>query len=272
MSDADSLTALSSKEIRLWWPLPLAVIIWLVLVWKFGAFLSAPSIETAVSLPMEARFVELPEAAPQKSPDAQPKSPSRQSKPSAKPRPKTVSRPAPAPSQPEMPVAPVDPEPVPSSAPPTDMMSYVNAAKARRRAAEMSAGRENAEAAASERGPSEDEIRMANIMRNLQPQGTNGIFQIVSIGIRNAKYSFRGWTKGSRNTRHELIEVSAGQNGDIKREIVRSMIVQIRKYYDGDFNWESPRLGRVVIQSARLEDNAGLEDFLMREFFAAGAW
>ncbi|MDP2828408.1 MAG: hypothetical protein Q8O37_07360 [Sulfuricellaceae bacterium] len=271
MSDEAHPPAFSSREIRLWWPLPLAVIIWLVLVWKFGAFLSAPKVETAAPAPMEARFVELPEAAPRKSPDVQSKPLPRQSEPSIKPRPKTLNRPDPVPVQAEVPVAPADPEPTPNSSQPTDMMSYVNAAKARRRAAEMAAGQENAEAAARERGPSEDEIRMANIMRNLQPQGTNGIFQIVSMGTRNAKYSFRGWTKGGRNNRHELIEVSAGPNGDIKREIVRSMIAQIRKYYDGDFNWESPRLGRVIVQSARPEDNAGLEDFLMREFFAAGA-
>ena len=35
----------------------------------------------------------------------------------------------------------------------------------------------------------------------------------------------------------------------------------------GNFNWDSHRLGRVVILSARIDDNAGLETFLMREFF-----
>ena len=67
-----------------------------------------------------------------------------------------------------------------------------------------------------------------------------------------------------------MIEVDAGPNGDVEREIVRSMIVLIRRYFKDFFNWESLRLKRVVVLSARMEDNAGLEDFLIREFFGAG--
>jgi hypothetical protein len=47
------------------------------------------------------------------------------------------------------------------------------------------------------------------------------------------------------------------------------MITLIREHYDGNFNWESQRLGRSVVQSARPEDNAGLEAFLMMEFFGS---
>lgn len=252
-----------SKEIRLWWPIPLAAIIWLVIIWKFGNFLTSPKVEMVVSAPIEASFVELPEVAPNKSPDAQPQSLPRQtSKPKIKLRTDIAAT---------KPVAPADPAPAPNLAPPTDLLSYVNAARARRRAAETSAERENSEARANEREPSADEIRMANIKRNLQPQGTNGVFQIVSMGIRTGTFSFRGWTKDFSNARRELIEVDAGPNGDMEHAMVRSMIELIRKYYKGDFNWESQRLNRVVILSARIEDNAGLEDFLIREFFGAGA-
>lgn len=251
--------------------MPLATIMWLLIVWKFGDFLSVPKVETLASAPMEASFVELPEVMPSKSPEIQPNALPRQVKPRIKPRPASLRRPVVTPGKPAMLAAPVDPEPTSDMAPPTDMMSYVNAARARRRVADMSAERENAQAAARERGPSADEIRMANIMRNLQPQGTNGVFQIVSMGVRSAKFSFRGWIKDAGNARRELIEVDAGPDGDVERAIVRSMIELIRKYYKGDFNWESKRLDRVVIQSARMEDNAGLEDFLMREFFLAGA-
>ena len=216
----------------------------------------------AASAPMEASFVVLPEVAPSKSPDIQPKSLPRQaSKPRINPRTDIAAA---------KPVAQADPAPAANSAPPADLMAYVNAVRERRRAAEMSAEREYAQAKASERVPSADEIRMANVMRNLQPQGTNGVFQIVSMGLRSAKYSFRGWTKDAGSSRRELIEVDAGPNGDVERAIVRSMIELIRKYYKGDFNWESQRLNRVVIMSARVEDNAGLEDFLIREFFGAG--
>ncbi|MEQ1767727.1 MAG: hypothetical protein ABL859_09905, partial [Methylotenera sp.] len=51
--------------------------------------------------------------------------------------------------------------------------------------------------------------------------------------------------------------------------MIKKMISLIRQHYQGDFNWESHRLNRVVVQSARLEDNAGLEDFMMMEFFGS---
>lgn len=261
-----------SREIRLWWPVPLALIIWLVLIWKFGYFLSSPKVELPPPAPIEARFVELPEAAPKlpaKHPEIQPKSPPKQaSKPRIKPRPDALTRPDIAAAQP---VTPVDPAPAPDLAPPVDLMAYVNAARERRRAAETSAQRENSESRAAERVPSADEVRMANIKRNLQPQGTNGVFQIVSMSVRTGKFSFRGWTTSSSNSRRELIEVDAGADGDLERAIVRSMIELIRKYYKGNFNWESQRLDRVIVLSARMEDNAGLEDFLIREFFGTAA-
>jgi hypothetical protein len=51
--------------------------------------------------------------------------------------------------------------------------------------------------------------------------------------------------------------------------MVKRMIGLIREHYQGDFNWDSHRLARVVILSAKPEDNAGLEDFMMMEFFGA---
>lgn len=252
-----------SQEIRLWWPAPLAIILWLAIIWKFGDFLSSPNVEKGVTAPIEASFVELPEVAPSKTPDVQPKSlPKQTSKPRIKRRPDIAAA---------KPVTTADPISAPNLAPPTDLTAYINAARERRRAAETSAEREYATARANEHAPSADEIRMANVMRNLQPQGTNGVFQVISVGIRTGKFSFRGWTKDVSNSRRELIEVEAGQNGDIERAIVRRMIELIRKYYQGDFNWESQRLSRVVILSARVEDNAGLEDFLMREFFGVAS-
>ena len=253
-----------SREIGLWWPIPLALIIWLAIIWKFGYFLSSPKVEMAASAPIEASFVELPEAVPglpAKSPEVQSKSLPKTARPSGI---------TPRPDAPRTDIVATKPVPEPNLAPPTDLMAYINAARERQRAAEMSAARENAEATARERGPSDDEIRMAKIMRNLQPQGTNGVFQIISVGDRTAKYSFRGWTKNASSARREVIEVDAGPNGDVEREIVRSMIALIRRYYKDYFNWESQRLDRVVVLSARMEDNEGLEDFLIREFFEAG--
>jgi hypothetical protein len=258
-----------STEIRFWWSAPLAIILWLAILWKFGDFLSSPNVENGTSAPIEASFVELPEMVPSKSQEVQPKSlPKQSSKPRIKPHPEASPR---TEITAVKSVVQADPTLAPNLAPPADLTAYINAARERRSAAETSAEREYAAAKANEHVPTADETRMANIMRNLQPEGTNGVFQIVSMGLRTGKFSFRGWTKDFSNSRRELIEVEAGPNGDIKRAIVRSMIELIRRYYKGDFNWESQRLSRVVIMSARVEDDAGLEDFLIREFFGAAS-
>jgi len=56
-------------------------------------------------------------------------------------------------------------------------------------------------------------------------------------------------------------------NGDVDKAIVDSMIAIIRQNVTGDFTFDSQRLGRVVTLSARVQDNAGLQAFLLREFF-----
>ena len=63
------------------------------------------------------------------------------------------------------------------------------------------------------------------------------------------------------------VEVEAGPDGDVERAIIRKMIELIRQYHQEDFNWESQRLNRIIVLSARQRDNEGLEDFLMKEFF-----
>jgi hypothetical protein len=146
------------------------------------------------------------------------------------------------------------------------MMAYVNAKRQQRLAMENDAAKQNAEAVAKEQGPSAEQVREQRIKDNLKV-GTNGIFEITSLNSRHAGFSFRGWTSDYSNARREAFEVEAGVGQDIRLLVVRKMIVLIRQHYQGDFNWESQRLGRVVIQSARPEDNAGLEDFMMMEFF-----
>jgi hypothetical protein len=194
-----------------------------------------------------------------------------------KPKPALIPRSKPAVAADEyLPITPVIPDnlapPIPSARPdsamPTDMLAYINQARARRNALESYATQENAAAIAHQRGRTEEEIRSDNIRRNFL-QGTNGIFQITSMDGRNAQFSFRGWTN-EYNARREYFEVEAAP-AELERAVVRKMIELIRRYYNGDFNWESQRLGRVVILSARQEDNAGLEDFLIQEFFRANS-
>jgi hypothetical protein len=132
----------------------------------------------------------------------------------------------------------------------------------------MEAAAARQEGMARETAPDE---AAASIARNLESingrEGVSGVFEILHKGTRTAEYSFNGWRPDSQRKWREVIEVDAGQGGDIERAIVRSMIALIRSHYQGDFNWESHRLGRVIVLSARPEDNAGLEDFLIREFF-----
>lgn len=150
----------------------------------------------------------------------------------------------------------------------TDMASYVKARQAKRLEAEAAAADINAEAAARERGPTEAQLSDERIKRNLK-YGTNGIFEITSLGPRNATFAFRGWTNDYSTSQRQFFEVEAASGQDVRLVMIRRMIALIREHYQGNFNWESHRLGRTVVQSARLEDNAGLEDFLMMEFFGS---
>lgn len=197
-------------------------------------------------------------------------------------KPKIIARQPVSPQKPSLPVPDVitTPEPSPNLqlpktpevkdaavAPPiTDMQSYVKAMQARRNVVEANAAKQNAEAVARERGPTEAQLRDERIKRNFQ-NGTNGIFEITSLGGRNATFAFRGWTNDFSISKRQFYEVEAQPGQDVRLVMIRRMIALIREHYQGDFNWESHRLGRSVVQSARLEDSAGLEDFLMMEFF-----
>ena len=82
-----------------------------------------------------------------------------------------------------------------------------------------------------------------------------------------AEFIFYGWNKDIRRNATQRIEVSKGENPNIQIAVVRRMIGIIRDHESGDFTWVSRRLGRDVVLSARMKDNAGLEDFMMQEFF-----
>lgn len=167
------------------------------------------------------------------------------------------------------PIAPPSPEPrpAPKSEPPFDMAALIQANRERRRAADIAALR----AMQPGREMGADDAATANLNRNLQSlgrsDGTGGVFRILSMGVRSGEFAFNGW-QGERGRQwHEVIEVDAGPGGDVERAIVRRMIALIREHYSGNFNWESPRVGRVVVLNAAPEYNGELEDFLMREFF-----
>ncbi len=182
--------------------------------------------------------------------------------------PKELAVPEPKPTPEAVPEPKIEPPPAetPSAAEPTDMASYIKQQQAKRNLGEADAARQNAEAIAKELGPSEEQKREERIKNNLKV-GTNGIFEITSKSNRRITFSFKGWTNDYSNARREYFEVEAMQDEDVRLLAVQKMISLIRTHYQGDFNWESQRLNRTVVKSARLEDNAELENFLMMEFY-----
>lgn len=200
--------------------------------------------------------------------------PIKRARPVSKPTPqvKQLAHSQPAPAMAVRPFAAPSPSPtaITPAPPDMDMSTMLAAARERRQAAEDSAVRENAAARAAEQGPSANDIARENIafQEHRGSGGTNGVFEIVSKGPRVAMYIFRGWTTDARHSRSQTITVDAGRNGDVEKAIVDSMIALIRQYYSGDFNWQSQRLGRIVSLSARQADTAGLQAFLLREFFS----
>jgi hypothetical protein len=102
------------------------------------------------------------------------------------------------------------------------------------------------------------------------PKRGGGMFQLRRIGSDDAEFYFNGWNQDIGRVSRQLIEVRRGTNPDIRAAVVRRIIAIIRAQEPGDFVWVSRRLGRQIALSARPGDNAGLEDFMMREFFGDG--
>lgn len=282
-----------SKEIHLWWPLPLAVLIWLLMIWVVGFFLTKPEVGITIPDAIEAEFIELPELEEPQRPVPPPQKGVEEPVPEipkpAKVEPEVKTPPPPPRVRPQAPPAPPPvrqdaiekaketspkektvtetPAKADTSAP-TDLSEYINQRRPQQsRPAGLFDGIENTRNKNAEPQPSADEIRLARVKRNLQMPGTSGIFQITQIGPRYAQFSFRAWNTDGSNPRRETINVEAGPDGDIERAIIRRMIELIRQYHQEDFNWESYRLNRVIVLSARPGDQEGLENFLMREFF-----
>lgn len=181
----------------------------------------------------------------------------------AVPKPPIKPSPTPVPVQ--------NPEPVTNNTvaeAPTDMASYIKAQQAKRQAQEADAARQNAEALAREMAPSLAQAREERIKNNFK-NGTNGIFEITSFSPRRAAFTFKGWINDYSSARRESYEVEAGAGEDIRLVMIRKMISLIREHYDGNFKWQSQRLGGLITMSARPEDSEDLEDFMMKEFFGS---
>lgn len=227
-------------------------------------------------------------APPASPPPAPPSSPRLQAQPSptlqARP-PKAAARPQPAPPvialnrpAPGIPSPPpISPSTTAPARPPADgdMASYIEARRRARGESAPVASQGNV----SNAPPVEDDNARTNriVAANLasqrpmtfgyDPEQGGGVFQIERMSYDNAEFLFFGWNKEIRRKTKQLIEVRKGSNPDIRIAVIRKMIAIIREHEQGDFLWESRRLGRDVTLSARARDNAGLEDFMMSEFF-----
>lgn len=188
------------------------------------------------------------------------------------PKPKPAPPPKPVPPVPAPKPAPVEPVPAPVTPPPAaitgDLAAYI---EARRR------NRPEAPSVTAPATEDKDERARRIIEGNLgstrdqafgyDPKKTGGMFNIEQLGSDYAEFVYHGWRNDiGRNTK-QLIAVRKGSNPDIRIAVVRRMIALIRENTQEDFVWVSQRLGRSVTLSARARDNAGLEEFMMLEFF-----
>lgn len=184
-----------------------------------------------------------------------------------------LERPAPAtPTAP--PAAPPSLPPAPASeARPPPVSDFSASLEARRRARGESAQDAAASRDRADEKARQDQIVAANLEPNRPAFGFDpakqegGIFQIKRLGVDDAEFYFYGWSKEARRNTAQVVDVRKGANADIRIAIIRSMIAIIRDHEQGEFTWDSRRLGRSLRLSARPADSAGLEEVLMREFF-----
>ncbi|HEY7787865.1 MAG TPA: hypothetical protein VIF33_05005 [Casimicrobiaceae bacterium] len=204
-----------------------------------------------------------------------------------RPRPAAPKRPAPPviaiekPAQRPLAPAPItEPTPAPAAkpatmppAPATDLAAYVDARRRERGETSTPSPASAVNGAAESDLERRDRIVASNLGLNRTPtfgrdaRNAGGMFEITELGYDDAQFYFLGYDKDIARTAKQLIEVRKGENSDIRIAVVRKMIAIIRENVTGDFTWVSRRLGRQVRLSARPDDNAGLEDFIMRDVF-----
>lgn len=188
------------------------------------------------------------------------------------PKPPVLALNRPGPGKSPQPEAPAPPPREAAPAPAGDLSSYIAARRAARGEAAPAPPPEPAPKAQDKKDRF-DQVVAANLGLNRTPEfGYNrdaigGVFQITRMGYDNAEFLFFGWNSDIKRNTEQVIEVRKGGNRSIEIAVVRRMIEIIRQNAPEDFVWISQRLDRQVTLSARARDNAGLEDFLMQEFF-----
>ncbi len=198
------------------------------------------------------------------------------------PAPRARARPAPPPIALERPAPSPQPTPPPPAAEPArplatgDLLAYIEARRRTRVEAEAAqASVPGAPAAAEDDNTRASRLAEANLATQRQitfgydPARSGGVFQITRLTHDHAEFNFIGWNQSARRRTKQTIEVRVDNHGDIRLAVVRRMISIIREHEPVEFLWDSQRLGRSLLLSARPRDSAGLEDFMMQEFFTA---
>ena len=235
---------------------------------------------TSEDQPLSLRLVPSPQATPAPPPavmrEAPPKqatrpTPPRRAAPPPPATPPVIAVPAPAPAPPVA-VAPPSPPVTAAPVPPPpamagDLASYI--AERRRARGEIGEAPATVDSEALRR-----ERAIASNLASLQtstfgnaPQSGGGTFQIRRLDFDEAQFTFYGWNRDINRRTFQVIDVRRGTEPTIHMAIVRKIITIIRDHETADFRWDSKRLGRDLMLSARLSDNAELEAFLMQEFF-----
>ena len=292
---------------RIWFAVVVSVVIHALLLWRVPAELKRPSeladrdargpLIVELMRPSPPRAVPAPpkSVAPARPapPRSRPRPPTppprvaqkpRATPPAVKsppPRPPVLARrtpeaPAAAPRVPTPKPAPAPPAPAPRKAPPTagDLLAYVEQQRRSRGfdSPEPDAPRPSTPAAEESANARANRLAAANLGLGNKPAGGErrsggGIFDIRRMGYDYAEFMFYGWNRHMQRNNTQIVEVHKGGQPSIELAVVRRMISIIRDHETGDFIWESQRLGRNVTLSARQRDTAGLESFLMQEFF-----
>jgi outer membrane biosynthesis protein TonB len=175
--------------------------------------------------------------------------------------PAVVMPPPPPPAPP--PVAAVPPAPAP---PPTgDLASFI--AEQRRARGETAASTVDEEKERYNRNIAANLPTAATGTAGRDRRNSGGIFEIKRLAYDDAVFQFYGWNKEVGQRTPQSFEVRLGNNPDMRIAVVRKMIVIVREHEQGDFVWESRRLGHNVTLSARVPDTQALEEFMLQEFF-----
>ena len=191
------------------------------------------------------------------------------------PPPPVITSPVPAPPiTPPDPIRPPTPAPSlvvpPSPAPPPtapDLSAYVQQQRAARGQVGDAPTEAESDTARRDRIVAQNLASLNPQTFGNAPQNGGGTFQIRRMDYQDAQFTFYGWNRDINRRTFQVIDVQRGNSPTINLAIVRKIIAIIRDFEQADFRWHSKRLGRDMTLSARREDTAQLEAFMMQEFF-----